>query len=71
MKLSPDRSDVVSAALREVCNRAADATRADNTDDARKRLNLVYWALHEATSQLNEAERLTRAEALQSVERAA
>lgn len=71
MKLSPDREDAVSKAFRDLCNKAADVTRADNTEDARKRLNLVWWALHEATDKLNEAERDTRTEALRNIGEAA
>jgi hypothetical protein len=71
VKLSPDRSDAVSAAIREIARKVQDATLAPDTDAARRALNEVWFATHRAAELINEAERATRAEALQRLENAA
>lgn len=71
MKLSPDRTDAVSAAIRAILRKVQDATLAPDLDAARKALNEVWFATHEAQQLINEAERATRAEALAALENAA
>ena len=64
LALSPDRSDAVSKAIREIGRKVHEATLASDTAAARKALNEIWWAVHEAAERLNEAEAATRDEAL-------
>lgn len=64
MKLTPDRTDAISAAIREIGRRVQDATLATNTDDARKALDDVWHATRIAQQFINDAEQATRREAL-------
>jgi len=64
LRLSPDRSDEVSAAIREVCRKAHEATLASDTEAARKALRAVSAATLRAGELLNTAEREARGEAL-------
>jgi hypothetical protein len=67
LKLSPDRTDRVSAAIRAVASAAHEATLPNDLDSARRALGLVWWAIHDAQAAINEAERETRDEALNAV----
>lgn len=64
MKLSPDRTDAISAAIREIGRKWQDATLATNTDDARTALLEVRFATIRAVDLINDAEQATRREAL-------
>lgn len=68
MKLSPDRTDAVSRAIREIGRCVHDATNAPDTEAARKALNAVWFATHKAQELLNDVERATRDEALRQLE---
>lgn len=71
MKLSEDRSDAISSAIREIGNRVHDATLAPDTEAARQALNAVWFATHRATQLINDAEEATRREALAKLGEAA
>lgn len=71
LKLSPDRTDAISAAIREIGRRVHLATLASDTEAARKALNEVWFATHDAQALINAAERATRDEALNRLETAA
>jgi len=71
LRLSPDRSAAVSAAIRRISRKAHDAELADNTATARKALNELWWAVHDAQTALNDAEKATRDEALAELRRIA
>jgi hypothetical protein len=71
VKLSPDRSDAISAAIREVGRHWQDATLASDTEAAREALSEVRFAVVRAVALINEAEEATRREALAKLEHAA
>ena len=62
MKLTPDRTDAISAAIREIGRKWQDATLAPDTEAARKALHEVRWAAISAEQLITDAERATRAE---------
>lgn len=71
MKLSPDRTDAISAAIREIGRRVQDATLAPDTKAARKALGEVWSANRRALELINDAEEATRREALAKIGEAA
>lgn len=71
MKLTPDRSDAISAAIREIGNRVHLATLASDTAAARYALGTIRDAVLEAAELINDAEQATRREALAQLEKVA
>jgi hypothetical protein len=71
MRLSPDRTDAISAAIREIGRRVHDATLAPDTEAARKALGEVWSANRRALELINDAEEATRREALAKIGEAA
>jgi hypothetical protein len=71
LKLTPDRTDAISAAIREIGRHWQDATLAADTEAARKALSEVRFATVRAVTLINDAEDATRAEARQHIGEAA
>jgi hypothetical protein len=71
LTLSHDRSDTASAAIREVCRKAQEASLAPDTEAAKRALNAVWQAVHKAQDTINTVERETRRDALANLERVA
>jgi hypothetical protein len=67
LKLSPERADAVAKAIRAVTHKAHQAEQATDTVAARKAMNEVWFAVHDAQQLLNDAEKATRDEALAKV----
>lgn len=71
LKLPPDRTDAISAAVRNIARRVEDATLAPDTGALAKALNEVWFATHEAQTLVRNAEQATRDEALAKLGEAA
>lgn len=71
IRLSPDRSDQISKAMRRIAATVQDAINAPDTEAARKALNAVWNATHDAQQLINDAEREARTAALAKLENAA
>lgn len=71
MTLPPTASGQVDAALRAVTEAAQTAQDTSDLEAAKRALNAVWWAVHDATETLNRAERETRFQPTFNVEKAA
>lgn len=71
IRLPAERSDAISAAIREVTRRSQTAELATNTEDARKALTAVRDAVLTAADLINTAEREAREGACGKLEHAA
>lgn len=68
MNLVQPYDTTLPALLRKVVAKAQAAASAGDTDEARKMLNEVWFAVHDAQQALNDAEKATRAAALAQAE---
>jgi predicted ATP-grasp superfamily ATP-dependent carboligase len=71
MTLTDERRAHVKRRLDAVVSLAETARDEGDLAAAKRALNAAWFAIHDATTAINEAEQATRREALQNVERAA
>lgn len=71
IRLSPHRTDAVSAATREISRCAHDAEIAPDMESKKVALDAIWSATRRARELINDAEREARSAALAKVEQAA
>lgn len=71
IRLDPDRSDAISASVREIARRVHEASLASDTGTLRERLTAARDAILDAADLINTAEREARETALAKLGEAA